>query len=97
MMQVSTSIRLIFIYRPLRSLLLVAAAFFWLPATVLFGRFAWFYLSNASPAGHVQSLIAATVLALTGVQIAALGVLADLTAVNRRMIEDLRSRARMER
>jgi glycosyltransferase involved in cell wall biosynthesis len=86
----ATLVRLVFIYRPLRSLLTLAAVF-WLIAAALAARFGYFYLTGISPAGHVQSLIAAAVLALTGVQLAVLGVLADLTAVNRRLLDELRA------
>jgi glycosyltransferase involved in cell wall biosynthesis len=86
----ATLVRLVFIYRPLRSLLTLAAVF-WLIAAALAARFGYFYFTGISPAGHVQSLIAAAVLALTGVQLAVLGVLADLTAVNRRLLDELRA------
>ena len=89
----ATLARLVVLYRPLRLLLLLAAACL-AASAALFARFAWFYLTGQSPAGHVQSLIAATVLGLTGVQLAVLGFLADLIAVNRRLLEELRARSR---
>lgn len=89
-------IRLIFIYRPLRVLLSVAALLL-VPALALFARFAYFYVTDLSPAGHVQSLIAGAVLGLTGIQVAVLAVLADLIAVNRRLLEELRARERARR
>jgi glycosyltransferase involved in cell wall biosynthesis len=87
---VATLVRLVFIYRPLRSLLALAGVF-WAAAAVLVARFAYYFLGGISPAGHVQSLIAAAVLGITGVQLAVLAVLADLTAVNRRLLDDLRT------
>jgi glycosyltransferase involved in cell wall biosynthesis len=92
----ATLVRLVFIYRPLRSLLTLAAVF-WLVAAALAARFGYFYFTGISPAGHVQSLIAAAVLALTGVQLAVLGVLADLTAVNRRLLDELRALERQRK
>ncbi len=92
----ATLVRLVLLYRPLRILLALAAAFLF-ASLALFARFAYFYLSGLSPAGHVQSLIAAAVLGVTGVQLAVLAVLADLTAVNRRLIEELRARERARR
>jgi len=86
----ATLVRLVFIYRPLRTLL-TFGGLFWAAAAVLAGRFIYFFLTGISPAGHVQSLIAAAVLTLTGVQLAVLGVLADLTAVNRRLLDELRA------
>lgn len=88
-----TLARMVFIYRPLRALMAVATIF-WLVAAALVARFLYFYFTGLSPAGHVQSLIAAAVLALTGMQMAVLAVLADLTAVNRRLLDDLRARTR---
>ena len=89
----ATLARLVFIYRPLR-ILLSLGALCWIGAAALAARFAYFFFTGLSPAGHVQSLIAAAVLGLTGVQLAVLGVLADLTAVNRRLLDELRARER---
>ncbi len=93
---VATLVRLVFIYRPLRALLTLAGAC-WLVSGVLAARFGYFFVTGISPAGHVQSLIAAAVLAITGVQLAVLGVLADLTAVNRRLLDELRAIERERR
>ncbi len=93
LISLATLLRLVFIYRPLRVLLSLGAAC-WAGAFALAARFLYYYLSGISPAGHVQSLIAAAVLAITGVQLSVLGVLADLTAVNRRLLDDLRARER---
>jgi len=57
-------------------------------------RFAYFYLTGLSPSGHLQSLIAAAVLGITGVQLAVLGTLADLISVNRRLLDEMRARER---
>ena len=89
----ATLARLVLIYRPLRTLLLFASVF-WLAAGVLVLRFLYFFATGLSPAGHVQSLIGAAVLALTGVQLAVLAVVADLSAANRRLLDDLRARVR---
>lgn len=96
LLQCAGLVRLIFIYRPLR-LLLTIAALLLLPALALFARFAYFYVTGISPAGHVQSLIAGAVLGLAGIQLAVLAVLADLIAVNRRLLEELRARERARR
>ncbi len=93
LISLATLLRLVFIYRPLRILLSLGALSCAL-ALALAARFAYFYVSGLSPAGHVQSLIAAAVLAIAGVQLSVLGVLADLTAVNRRLLDDLRARER---
>jgi glycosyltransferase involved in cell wall biosynthesis len=92
----ATLIRLVFLYRPLRSLLILGGACL-VVSLALFARFAYFFLGGISPAGHVQSLLAATVLGIVGIQLVALGVLADLTAVNRRLLDELRARERSRR
>ena len=91
--QLGTLSRLIFIYRPLRTLLVLAAACL-VPAACLFGRFLYYYFTGPTPTGHTQSLIAGAVLGIIGVQFAVLGILADLTAVNRRLLDDIMARQR---
>ena len=91
--QLATLGRLVIVYRPLRTLLVLAAACL-VPAALLFGRFLYFYFTGPTPTGHTQSLIAGAVLGITGVQFAVLGILADLTAVNRRILDDIRARQR---
>ncbi len=93
LVSLATLLRLVFIYRPLR-ILLSLGALCCAGALALGARFAYYYFTGLSPAGHVQSLIAAAILAVTGVQLSVLGVLADLTAVNRRLLDDLRARER---
>jgi glycosyltransferase involved in cell wall biosynthesis len=92
----ATLVRLVFLYRPLRILLAFGGAAA-LASIVLFARFAYFFLTGLSPAGHLQSLIAAAVLGLTGIQLSVLGILADLTAVNRRLLDELRAHQRERR
>jgi glycosyltransferase involved in cell wall biosynthesis len=96
MVSLATLARLVFIYRPLRTLLTLSACFL-VPSGVLFVRYAYYFVTGLSPAGHVQSLIAATVLGLTGVQLAVFGALADLSAVNRRQLDEIRGRDRERR
>jgi len=96
LVSLATLVRLVFIYRPLRILFTLAVAC-WMGAAVLGGRYAYYYLSGISPAGHIQSLIAFALLAITGVQLAVLGMLADLTAVNRRLLDDLLAKGREAR
>lgn len=93
LISLATMLRLVLLYRPLRVLLGLASlggAF----GLVFFGRFTYFYFAGISPAGHVQSLIAGAVLLLGAFQLAVLAVLADLVAVNRRLLDELRSRER---
>jgi glycosyltransferase involved in cell wall biosynthesis len=79
--------RIIVLYNPLRIFLRVGA----LPVIAGFAllcRFLFFYLTGSSPAGHVQSLILAVILIVVGVQIWVVGIVADLIAVNRRLLEE---------
>jgi len=83
---IETILRVYAMYEPLR-------VFLWLAALVgvaglaLFGRFAWFYFTQPGPTGHVQSLIVAAALLVFAVQLAVLGVLADLLRANRVLSE----------
>lgn len=85
--------RVVVLYNPLRIFLQVGALPVLAGAALLI-RFLWFYLSGTNPAGHVQSLIAAVILVVVGVQIWVVGILADLIAVNRRILEESVQRAR---
>ena len=90
--QVPSILRLYVVYQPLRSLSLVAGAF--LLAGALIGvRFLYFFF-NQQGAGHIQSLILATILLIVGVQVLVLGLVADLMATNRRLLEDTLYRVR---
>jgi hypothetical protein len=80
------------VYQPLRTLSLVSG-FFVLPALVIGVRFLYFY-STGQGAGHIQSLILATILLIVGVQVLILGLVADLMATNRRLLEDALYRVR---
>ena len=82
--------RVYVLYQPLQVFFTLTTVFGG-AALVLFGRFLWLYLHTApgANAGHVQSLVIAGVLATIAVLFGALGVLSDLTAMNRRLIEEV--------
>ena len=85
--------RIVVLYNPLRIFLWLGA----FPVTAgvaLLIRFLVLYLMGDSPAGHVQSLLLAVVLVVVGVQIWVVGVVADLIAVNRRLLEEVVYRLR---
>ncbi len=85
-----TIVRIFVIYRPFRFFASIGAILFGLG--VLIGlRFLWFYLAG-SGAGHVQSLILASVLLGMGFQTILVAFLADLLAANRKLLEDIRFR-----
>jgi glycosyltransferase involved in cell wall biosynthesis len=50
------------------------------------GRFLWFVIQGDG-SGHVQSLVLGTALLVVGVLVATLGILADLIATNRKLLE----------
>jgi glycosyltransferase involved in cell wall biosynthesis len=80
--------RIVVLYNPLRIFLRAGLV------PVLFGlalaaRFLYFFLTDRSPAGHLQSLLLAAVLIMVGVQVWVVGIVADLIAVNRRLLEEV--------
>ena len=89
---VVTIIRIFVVYRPFRffmvsGLLVVLAGF------VIGLRFLYYYLQDGG-AGHIQSLILASILLGIGFQTMLVAFLADLLAVNRRLMEDVQFRLR---
>ncbi|MCU0303930.1 MAG: glycosyltransferase family 2 protein [Thermoanaerobaculales bacterium] len=85
--------RIVVLYNPLRIFLRLGAVPV-LAGAALLGRFLWFFVTGESPAGHVQSLILAVILVTVGVQVWVVGVVADLIAVNRRLLEEALERQR---
>jgi glycosyltransferase involved in cell wall biosynthesis len=85
--------RIVVLYNPLRIFLRLGAVPVIL-GLILLARFLAFYISGQSPAGHVQSLIVAVILIIVGVQVWVVGVVADLIAVNRRLLEEAVERQR---
>jgi glycosyltransferase involved in cell wall biosynthesis len=89
-----TILRVYATYRPLR-VFLAAGSLFLVAGLALGVRFLYFLLlAGQGGAGHVQSLILAAVLIILGVQVALIGLIADLVGVNRRMLEDTLYRVR---
>ena len=80
--------RVVVLYNPLRVFLRVGMVPV-LAGAVLLLRFLYLHTVAGSSAGHLQSLILAVILVLVGVQIAVVGLVADLIAVNRRLVEEL--------
>ena len=79
-------------YEPLR-VFLIAAAVVAIPALVVWGRFLWFVVQGDST-GHVQSLILGSMLLIIAVLLAAIGIIGDLLAANRTMIQRTFERTR---
>lgn len=87
-----TIIRMFIIYRPFRFFALIGGLIFFV-GMVLLCRFLYYYFF-VSGGGHVQSLIISSMLVITGFQTCLFGILADLLAINRKLIEDIQVRTR---
>jgi glycosyltransferase involved in cell wall biosynthesis len=92
---VNTITRAYLLFRPLRvlgtaGLLIFAAGLF------LLGRFLYFYFTIPGPTGHVQSLLVGGVLVLLGFQVIIIALISDLVAANRRLLEDVLYRIKLD-
>lgn len=90
--QLNVMVRVFMTYKPFR--------FFAIPGvvlgsfgTVLLARFLWYYVTEGGR-GHVQSVIIGALLAGAGLFLVVIGLLADLIAVNRQLLEDVEWRVR---
>ncbi len=82
----STILRIYAMYEPLKTFFFIGGTIFSLG--IIFGlRFLFFYFIE-DRSGHVQSLIFSAVLLIIGFQIIIMGLIVDLIAANRRLIED---------
>lgn len=83
-----TIIRTYAMYEALKIFLSIGGLFA-LVGIVGIGRFLFFYFSNPGQAtGHIQSLVISGALFVVGFQVMLIGLLADLTSINRKLIED---------
>jgi len=87
-----TIMRAYTMYRPLR-VFATLGAFLILAGCIPGIRFLWFYFGG-DKVGHVQSLILAAILIIVGFQILLIGLLADLIANNRKLLEETLYRVR---
>lgn len=90
---VFTMLRMFVIYRPFRFFSIIACLFL-IPGALVGARFLWFYYAG-SGSGHIQSLILAAILLITGVQIGLIAVLSELLSINRKLLEDIQRRLRL--
>ena len=89
-----TIVRIFVVYKPFRFFMALGMVSF--SAGFLIGlRYLYFYLFTQDAAGHIQSLILASILLGMGFQAFALAFIADLLAVNRRLMEDVQYRLRV--
>ena len=88
-----TMVRVYVMYQPLKFFFAISAVFL-AGSLVLFTRFAYFALTVHGQTGHMQSVAVAGALAVIGFLLGALGVLSDLIATNRRLLEEILVHAR---
>jgi len=84
----STIVRVFAMYEPFKTFFFISNLFF-APGFLLGLRFIYFYLLEGSTSGHIQSLILMAVLLIVGFQVFLIGLLADLIANNRKLIEKI--------
>ena len=85
-----TVFRIFVLYKPFRFFFLVGTLFL-LPGLAIGGRFVMAYYAGEGQ-GHVQSLILAAILIVMATVTYGAGLIADLTAANRMLLEELRTR-----
>lgn len=91
---VFTMLRMFIIYRPFRFFSILAGLFLFI-GMLIGARFLWYYMSG-SGTGHIQSLILSAILIITGVQVGVIGVLSELLAINRKLLEDIQRRLKLQ-
>jgi glycosyltransferase involved in cell wall biosynthesis len=85
-----TILRVFVIYRPL-ALFFYVGSVFWLIGLVAGGRFLYFYLSGGGE-GHIQSVILASLCVTLGMLLYMMGLIGDLVATNRKLMESINTR-----
>jgi glycosyltransferase involved in cell wall biosynthesis len=87
-----TIVRAYTMYRPLRVFTTAGLLLLFL-GTLPGLRFLYFYFTG-SPVGHIQSLILSAILIIVGFQVMLIGLLADIIAFNRKIMEEALYRIR---
>ncbi|UCF62444.1 MAG: glycosyltransferase family 2 protein [Anaerolineaceae bacterium] len=88
----ATILRIFLMYEPMRVFLTLGTIPL-IAGSILLLRFGYFYFTGDG-AGHIQSLIVASILIVLGLLTFLLGMLADLIARNRRLTEEINYRIR---
>jgi len=84
----ATIVRIYTMYEPIKTFFLIGGTIF-SGGLILSLRFLYFYFFTPyGGQGHIQSLILAAVLFIVGFQVMVIGLLSDIIAANRRLIED---------
>lgn len=87
-----TIMRMFIIYRPFR-FFAITGGLILLSGLIILARFVFLYFLDYGN-GHIQSLIFAAILVIIGFQTCIFGILADLLAINRKLIEDVQVRTK---
>lgn len=90
-----TILRMYMIYEPFRTFIYISLLFF-VPGILLLLRYGYYYFLGDS-SGHVQSLVIGGVLVMMGLQMLTLGIIADLIKINRRLVEDMLERVKIDK
>ncbi len=85
-----TIVRIFVVYKPFRFFMIIASVLFGL-GLLLGLRFLYYYFMNED-AGHIQSVVLAGALMGMGFQAGLIAFIADLLAVNRKLMEEVRYR-----
>mgnify|MGYP001791582877 CR=1 FL=1 len=91
LLQGANVLRITALYKPMK-IFSIAGAIFLAAGAVLGLRYVFYFLFGSNPGGHVQSLILAAVLIVVGFQTFLIALLADLVAINRRLLEEMKLR-----
>ena len=91
---VFTMLRMFIIYRPFRFFSILAGLFLFI-GMLIGARFLWYYMSG-NGTGHIQSLILSAILIITGVQVGVIVRLSELLAINRKLLEDIQRRLKLQ-
>ncbi len=85
-----TILRMFAIYRPFRFFTLLALLFLFAGGCLLV-RYMYFFL-NGGGAGHIQSLLLASILVIGGFLLQVIAIFADLISINRKLLEDIQAK-----
>ena len=88
----TTILRAYTMYRPLRVFTMISVALI-IGGLIGAGRFLYYYIIGEGT-GHIQSLILSAVLLIVGFQVFLIGLVADLTGFNRKILEEILFRLR---
>jgi glycosyltransferase involved in cell wall biosynthesis len=88
-----TILRIFITYKPLRFFTLAGLVPFVL-GTLIGLRWLYFFIVEESTRTRIPSLILAAILILIGVQLFIFGIIADIVAVNRKLLEDIQQRVK---